>query len=38
MAQMAAAARRAAAPLLWPAVGASSRLLLDRVVATRAVA
>jgi glycosyltransferase involved in cell wall biosynthesis len=38
MAQMAAAARRAAAPLLWPAVGASYRLLLDRVVATRAVA
>jgi len=37
-ARMAAAAGRAAAPLLWPAVGGSYRALIDRVVATRAVA
>ncbi len=37
-ARMAAAARRTAAPLLWPAVGGSYRALIDRVVATRAVA
>jgi len=37
-AQMAAAARRAAVPMLWPAVGASYRVLVDRVVATQAVA
>lgn len=36
--RMASAARRAAAPLLWPAVGASYRALVDRVVAARAVA
>jgi len=36
--RMAAAARRAAEPLLWPAVGASYRALVDRVVAARVVA
>lgn len=34
--RMASAARRAAAPLLWPAVGASYRSLVDRVVARAA--
>ncbi|MBI4260750.1 MAG: glycosyltransferase [Actinobacteria bacterium] len=36
--RMASAARLAAAPLLWPAVGASYRALVDRVLAARAVA
>ena len=36
--QMAAEARRAAQPLLWPAVGAAYRELLNRVVEPRAVA
>lgn len=36
--RMSAAARRAARPLLWPQVGASYRTLIERVVATRAVA
>jgi polysaccharide biosynthesis protein PslF len=36
--RMAFAARRAATPLLWPAVGASYRRLIDRVLAERAVA
>jgi len=36
--QMASAARLAAAPLLWPAVGASYRTLVDRLVTKRTVA
>lgn len=36
--RLASAARRAASPLLWPAVGASYRSLVDRVVAALAVA
>ncbi len=36
--RMASAARTAAQPLLWPAVGASYRSLVNRVVAARAVA
>ena len=36
--QMVAAARREAAPLLWPAVGASYRALIDQVVGSRALA
>jgi glycosyltransferase involved in cell wall biosynthesis len=36
--RMAAAARRTARPLLWPAVGESYRSLVERVVRARAVA
>ena len=36
--RMAAAARRAAEPLLWPAVGAAYRAMVDRVVGAQAVA
>lgn len=36
--RLTSAARRAAAPLLWPAVGVSYRSLVDRVVAALAVA
>jgi polysaccharide biosynthesis protein PslF len=36
--QMAAAARRTAEPLLWPAVGAEYRALINRVIEARAVA
>ncbi len=36
--RMASAAREAATPLLWPAVGASYRSLVNRVVAARTVA
>jgi len=36
--RMAAAARRAAAAMLWPAVGASYRALIDRVITDRVVA
>jgi glycosyltransferase involved in cell wall biosynthesis len=36
--RMSAAARRAARPLLWPQVGASYRALIERVLATPAVA
>lgn len=35
---MGAAARRVAAPMLWPAVGASYRALIDRVVTERVMA
>jgi glycosyltransferase involved in cell wall biosynthesis len=35
---MSAAARRAAQPLLWPAVGRAYRALVDRVLAARALA
>lgn len=36
--RMSSAARQAATPLLWPAVGAAYRRLIDSVVAARAVA